>query len=65
MLPKEARYDTLTDLPKNSDLGTKLVEAMNAIERDFLPLQGQLPKDYTKFENKLLEGLMRVLKPTP
>ena len=60
MLPKEARYDTLIDLPKGSDLGTKLVEAMNAIERDFQPLLGQLPKDYTKFENRLLEDLMRV-----
>jgi type I restriction enzyme M protein len=60
MLPKEARYDTLINLPKNSDLGTNLIDAMNAIERDFLPLQGQLPKDYTKFENTLLEELMRV-----
>ena len=47
-------------LPKGADLGTALVEAMNAIERDFEPLQGQLPKDYTKFENTLLEDLLRV-----
>ena len=60
MLSKEARYDTLINLPKDSDLGTNLIDAMNAIERDFLPLKGQLPKDYTKFENKLLEDLVRV-----
>jgi len=60
LLPKEARYDELLKLPKESDLGTALVEAMNAIERDFEPLKGQLPKDYTKFENTLLEDLLRV-----
>src|SRR3989454_4571547 len=60
MLPKEARYDTLLALPKGSDLGTALVEAMNAIERDFEPLLNQLPKEYTKFENSLLEDLLRV-----
>jgi type I restriction enzyme M protein len=60
MLPKEARYDTLLALPKGADLGTALVDAMNAIERDFEPLLNQLPKDYTKFENSLLEDLLRV-----
>ncbi len=60
MLPKEARYDELIKLPKGADLGTALVEAMNAVERDFTPLLNQLPKDYTKFENTLLEDLLRV-----
>jgi type I restriction enzyme M protein len=60
MLPKEARYDTLLALPKGTDLGAALVEAMNAIEREFEPLRGQLPKDYAKFENTLLEDLLRV-----
>src|SRR5437762_6146187 len=60
MLPKEARYDELLKLPKGADLGTVLVDAMNAIERDFEPLQNQLPKDYAKFENSLLEDLLRV-----
>src|SRR5882724_4348141 len=35
MLPKEARYDELLKLPKGADLGTALVKAMEAIERDF------------------------------
>jgi type I restriction enzyme M protein len=60
MLPKEARYDTLLALPKGADLGTALVKAMEAIERDFEPLLNQLPKDYAKFENTLLEDLLRV-----
>ena len=60
MLPKEARYDTLLALPKGANLGEALVKAMNAIERDFEPLLNQLPKDYAKFENTLLEDLLRV-----
>jgi type I restriction enzyme M protein len=60
LLPKEARYDELLKLPKGSNLGTALVEAMNAIERDFEPLLNQLPKDYDKFGNDLLEDLLRI-----
>jgi type I restriction enzyme M protein len=60
LLPKEARYDELLRLPKGTNLGTALVEAMNAIERDFEPLAGQLPKDYEKFGSDLLEDLLRV-----
>ncbi|MGB9129424.1 MAG: class I SAM-dependent DNA methyltransferase [Thiobacillus sp.] len=59
MLPAAARYDTLLKLPSGSSLGTALVEVMNAIEADFEPLAGQLPKDYDRFENKLLEDLLR------
>jgi type I restriction enzyme M protein len=60
MLPKEARYDELLKLPKGANLGEALVKAMDAIERDFEPLLNQLPKEYTKFENSLLEDLLRV-----
>jgi type I restriction enzyme M protein len=60
MLPKEARYDELLKLPKGANLGTALVDAMNAIERDFEPLLNQLPKDYDKFENDLLEDVLRI-----
>jgi len=60
MLPKEARYGELLKLPKGTNLGTALIEAMNAIEKDFKALEGQLPKDYEKFENDLLEDLLRI-----
>ncbi len=60
MLPKEARYDELLKLPTGTNLGTALVEAMNAIERDYEPLREQLPKDYDKFGDDLLEDLLRV-----
>ena len=60
LLPREARYDELLKLPKGTNLGTALIEAMNAIEKDFKALEGQLPKDYEKFENDLLEDLLRI-----
>lgn len=59
MLPEAARYDALLKLPSGANLGTALVDAMNAIEADFEPLAGQLPKDYDRFDNKLLEDLLR------
>ncbi len=59
MLPENARYDALLKLPSGTNLGAALVDAMNAIEADFEPLAGQLPKDYDRFENKLLEDLLR------
>lgn len=59
MLPEEARYGHLLSLAGNEQLGEKLVEAMNAIERDFTPLAGQLPKDYERFDADLLENLLR------
>lgn len=60
MLPEEARYEHLIALPKGSNLGEALVTAMNAIERDFEPLKEQLPKDYGKFGNDLLESMLRI-----
>lgn len=59
LLPEAARYDTLLNLPSGASLGAALVAAMNAIEADFSPLQGSLPKDYDRFDNKLLENLLR------
>jgi type I restriction enzyme M protein len=59
-LPPEARYDTLLALPTGSNLGSAIVNAMDAIERDFEPLKGQLPKDYDKFENDVLGDVLRV-----
>ncbi|MFZ6681691.1 N-6 DNA methylase [Undibacterium sp. Tian12W] len=58
-LPVSAHYDTLLSLPSGGSLGTSLVAAMNAIEADFPPLQGSLPKEYDRFDNKLLENLLR------
>jgi type I restriction enzyme M protein len=60
MLPVQARYDELLKLPKGTDLGAALTEAMDAIEDQFDPLKGQLPKEYDRFESGLLEDLLRI-----
>ena len=59
-LPEKARYDAILNLPKGTDLGKALVEAMNAIEAEYPPLQGVLPKEFTIFEPRLLEDLLRI-----
>ncbi|MDD3352252.1 class I SAM-dependent DNA methyltransferase [Zoogloea sp.] len=59
MLPATAHYNHLLTLPAGTDLGAALVDAMDAIEADFEPLAGQLPKDYDRFDNELLENLLR------
>src|SRR5260370_42380132 len=51
MLPREARCGELRGLPKGPSLGAALVNAMQAIERDFAPLLDVLPKEYEEFDN--------------
>lgn len=43
MPPEVARYEYLLRFPSGANLGNALVEAMNAIEADFVPLARQLP----------------------
>jgi len=43
-----------------ADLPRLVTEAMTAIEAEFEPLQGVLPKDFAIFETKVLEDLMRL-----
>lgn len=59
MLPPEATYDAILALPKGTSLGEALNKAMEDIEEQFEPLRGQLPKDYDKFDNDLLEAVLR------
>jgi type I restriction enzyme M protein len=61
-LPQEARYDwIMTQATSGKDPLPKLVtDAMKAIEANFEPLSGVLPKDYGIFEPKVLEDLMRL-----
>ena len=40
--------------------GRLVTEAMAAIEQEFEPLLGVLPKDYGIFETKVLEDLVRL-----
>jgi type I restriction enzyme M protein len=61
-LPEKARYDWIMQQAavSGADLPKLVTEAMTAIEADFEPLQGVLPKDYGIFETKVLEDLMRL-----
>ena len=59
MLPEAARYDVLLAMPKGGSLGAAVTAAMDAVEVHSPPLAGQLPKDYTHFEDDVLEEMMR------
>ena len=59
MLPEAARYDVLLEMPKDGDLGAAVTAAMETVEDNFPPLAGQLPKDYQRFEDDVLEEMMR------
>ena len=59
MLPEAARYDVLLERPKDGSLGAAVTAAMDAVEEGFPPLAGQLPKDYGRFEDDVLEEMMR------
>ncbi len=60
-LPETARYDWIMQQAATSgaDLPKLVTDAMTAIEAEFEPLQGVLPKDFGIFETKVLEDLMR------
>ena len=59
MLPEEARYDQILAQPKDGNLGAAVNAAMEAIEAKFQPLQGQLPNDYDRFDDGVLENMMK------
>ena len=59
MLPEPARYDVLLERRKDGNLGAAVTAAMEAVEDHFPPLAGQLPKDYERFEDDVLEEMMR------
>jgi type I restriction enzyme M protein len=60
-LPEKAKYDWIMQQAalSGADLPKLVTEAMTAIEAEFEPLLGVLPKDYGIFETKVLEDLMR------
>jgi type I restriction enzyme M protein len=59
MLPDAALYDVILEQRKDGGLGQALIAAMEAVEKHFTPLAGQLPKDYERFDDELLESMMR------
>src|SRR5438128_5663519 len=63
-LPEKARYDWIMQQAaiSGADLPRLVTDAMTAIEGEFEPLQGVLPKDFGIFETKVLEDVMRLFK---
>lgn len=61
-LPEQARFDWIMQQAavSGADLPRLVTDAMTAIEAEFEPLLGVLPKDYGIFETKVLEDLMRL-----
>ena len=59
MLPEAARFDVLLRMRKDGNLGAAVTAAMEAVEDQFPPLSGQLPKDYERFEDDVLEEMLR------
>jgi type I restriction enzyme M protein len=60
MLPERAHFDALLRGCKDGSLGSTLTSAMEAVEAACPPLAGQLPKDYERFEDDVLEGMLRL-----
>jgi type I restriction enzyme M protein len=60
MLPAEAQYEYLANLPEATDIAEAINNAMRIIESEYPDLQGNLPKTYQEFESDLLRDLIRV-----
>lgn len=60
LLPEEAKYEYLANLPASKDIAAAINEAMKQIEASYPDLQGILPKNYQEFESDLLRDLIRV-----
>ncbi|AWI25800.1 class I SAM-dependent DNA methyltransferase [Flavobacterium pallidum] len=60
MLPNEAKYEYLANLPEGADIAEAINNAMKTIETEYPDLQGNLPKNYQEFESDLLRDLIRV-----
>lgn len=59
-LPEAARFDVLMAMPMDGQLGPALTHAMEEVETHYPPLKGQLPKDYARFDNEVLERMLRL-----
>jgi len=64
-LAPDARFDFLLSLPEGANIGSKLNDAMRAIERDNPQLSGVLPKTYEIFTSALLKQLLKRVSEIP
>jgi type I restriction enzyme M protein len=63
-LQPKAQFDHLVSLTDSDDRATAIIEAMEAIEKDYDSLKGVLPKsEYQELDNSVLGQLLRSLNP--
>jgi type I restriction enzyme M protein len=64
-LAPDARFDFLLKLPEGANIGSKVNDAMRAIERNNPQLAGVLPKTYELFSSTLLKQLLKRVSEIP
>jgi type I restriction enzyme M protein len=64
-LAPDARFDFLLSLPEGANIGSKVNDAMRAIERDNPQLAGVLPKTFELFSSTLLKQLLKRVSEIP
>ena len=64
-LPEPARFSALIALPEGANIGAAINEAMRAIEAENPDLKDVLPKTYNRFENALLNSLLKAMNSVP
>jgi len=64
-LASESRFDFLLALPEGANIGSKVNDAMRAVERDNPQLAGVLPKTYELFSSTLLKQLLKRVSEIP
>jgi type I restriction enzyme M protein len=64
-LTPNARFDFLLNLPEAENIGSRVNEAMRAIEKDNPQLAGVLPKTYNLFTSTLLKDLLKKVSEIP
>ncbi|MCF4099774.1 type I restriction-modification system subunit M [Maritalea mediterranea] len=62
-LAPQSRFEWLTQLPEDADLGKELNNAMEQIERDNTDLADALPKSFADIPKETLLELLRLLEP--
>ena len=58
-LPETARYSNLLNLSEDEDVQKAVIQAMKDIEAENPPLQGELPKQYTRIPKDILFSLLK------
>jgi type I restriction enzyme M protein len=64
-LPEKARFSALIQLPEGANIGAAINDAMRAIEAENPDLKDVLPKTYNRFENTLLNPLLKTMNSIP